>query len=85
MRADSCSNMFPEYLTRIQLLQSELMNRRRIEMQHRTKLKRRRRKPMTLKTDCRDHRDMRICKAVTNHRHHNSSWGFEVMKCAFDN
>jgi hypothetical protein len=85
MRADSCSNMFLGYLTRIQLLQSELTNRRRIETQHRTKLKRRMRKPMMLKKDCRDHRGMRIYKAATNHRRHNSSWGFEVMKSTFDN
>jgi hypothetical protein len=85
MRADSCSNKFREYLIRIQLLRSELTNRRRIEMQHRTKLRRKMRKPMKLKTDCKDHRGMRIYMAATNHRHHNSSWGFEVMKSTFDN
>ena len=38
---------------------------------------------MRLKKGCKDPRDMKRCKAATNHHRYNSSWGFRVRKIAF--
>lgn len=82
--ADLCSSMNRRSLNPMRH-PSEPTNRQKTEMLHQTRLRRRRRMRRMLTKSCMAHRDMRRCKAATSHHRHNSSWGFRVMRVAFEN